>query len=173
MHKDDLFEQFLIEKIIIWINEKRSYYRPLAGPLDEALIKKFSPYFDEKMLREVRVYLTKSLPQFDFLDEFGFTDFTKKAMNLEYKKGVIFFDTFVISISSIDIYELIIFYLSVHMTLYKKIGLKDFITKYVKQSLELNFNTREILIEKLAERLTDRYEKGEVFDVSKEIEKYF
>lgn len=171
MKKDTEFVAFLIKKTISWICKNREFYRPKAKELDKALVEKFSPYFPWEVLKDTRVYLTKKLPKFDFLDEYGFTDFTKKILKLEYKKGVIFIDTLLISTSAIDEYESIVFYLLVHLTLYKIIGYEDFVRRYVNQALLENYNVKEITLERNAANLTDRFLKGEIFDVTKELEK--
>lgn len=72
---------------------------------------------------------------------------------------------------AIDEYESIIFYLLVLLTLYKIIGYEDFVRRYINQSLHENCNVKEIILEKNAANLTDRFLKGEIFDVKKELEK--
>lgn len=173
MQNDNDFFKFLINKSIIWIYKNREFYREKAKELDKNLIKKLESYFSKDILLNARVYIADSMPKFDFLDEYGFTDFTRKILKLEYKKCTLFLDTLIISKKALDEYESLVFYLLVHSTSYKILGIEEFIKKYIKQALIENYNLSHINIESKARELSQRFINKEIFDVSKELEKFF
>lgn len=173
MNKDSEFYNLLVNETIDWIKKNREIYRPLASELFTELKEKFKPYFPEEILSEARIFKTKVLPEFDFLNKHGFTEFTKKALSLEYNSGIIFIDTLVISnLKNYDLSSLV-FYLLVHSTSYKLIGKDKFIRLYIQQSLEQNYNLKKIPIEQNAEDLTSKFQKGEIFNIEDQLLAFF
>jgi len=86
MEIDKEFYDFLLKKTISWILKNRNIYRPLGKELDSIYKEKFKNYFEQEILQDARIFSTKIIPEFDFLDEYGFTEFTRKILNLKYKK---------------------------------------------------------------------------------------
>ncbi|MCR4421989.1 MAG: hypothetical protein NUV32_05925 [Exilispira sp.] len=173
MAENNEFYDFLVKNTISWIYKNREIYRPIATTLDKKLKERLYPYFNEDIVDNAKVIITNTLPSFDFLKDYGFTEFTNKALNLTYNSGIIFIDTLVISSRSKIEFDSIVFYLLVHSSSYRLIGVESFVSKYVHQSLEENYNLKEILIEKFASSLTTRYEKGESFSVEEELKKFY
>jgi len=173
MAENNEFYNFLVKSTISWIYKNREIYRPIATFLDKKLKEKLYKYFNKDIIENAKVFVTNTLPSFDFLKNYGFTEFTNKALNLAYNTGIIFIDTLVISSKAKMELNSIVFYLLIHSSSYRLIGVESFISKYVHQSLEENYNLKEITIEKFASTLTSRFEGGEIFNVDEELKKFF
>ncbi len=132
IYKD--FFDLIFDETIRWVYKNHDIYRQIALEIDRKLKDKLSKYFSFNLLNGIKIYYSKTLPKFDYLNKYGFTEFTNNALNLSYTKGIIFIDTLVISSDEKGQLS-IVFYLLVHATLYKIYGTEFYIKEYVKQSL--------------------------------------
>lgn len=157
-----------------WIKEQREAFRPLGRALPDTAIAQFSLYFEERLLREVRLVTVPALENPGFLEEYR-SVFSEKAIPLldfTAMAGITFVDTIVLAdrFASADP-KAVIFHELVHAVQYDLLGPEKFVELYLLGWINQGFNYAAIPLEMDAYELQNRYEADptEPFQVEDEV----
>ncbi len=157
-----------------WIKEQRLVFRPLGRTLPDTAMAQFSLYFEEPLLREVRLVAVPALENPAFLSEYQ-PFFAEKAIPLldfSSMAGITLVDTILLvdrfleaSASSLIFHEL------VHAVQYELLGPEKFVELYIMGWVNQGFNYAAIPLEMDAYELQNRYEAepSDTFSVKEEI----
>jgi hypothetical protein len=144
-----------------WIKEQRAAFHPLGRTLPDIAVAKFSQFFEERLLREVRLVTVPALQNPAFLEEYQAV-FVEKAIPLldfSAMAGITFVDTILLVEQFLEEAAIgIIFHELVHAVQYDLLGPDKFVELYLLGWVNQGFNYAAIPLEMDAYELQNRYE---------------
>jgi hypothetical protein len=172
LFKADGFLAFLEKQGSRWISNVRVAHRPLGRVLTPAELEAVAPYFDESLLRTVRISRVPSISNPDF---YSFLLEQSIAIPLIFSQmaAVTLVDTILVSereppTASEEMP--LLFHELVHVVQYDLLGLEEFVTQYVRGWASNGFQYSRIPLERWAYELDARFRIGApAFSVAAEI----
>lgn len=157
-----------------WITQQRNAFRPRGHALPDTAIAQFSLYFEEPLLKVVRLVTVPALKNPEFLEAYGPVLAEKAIPLLDFSgmAGITFVDTILLvdrflteSSTSLIFHEL------VHAVQYELLGPEKFVELYILGWVNQGFNYAAIPLEMDAYELQNRYEADptEPFSVREEV----
>lgn len=157
-----------------WVKEQREVFRPRGRALPDMVVAQFSPFFEERLLQEVRLVKVPVLENPPFLAPYEAT-FAEKAIPLldfSTMAGITFIDTILLvdrflTDGAVDL----IFHELVHAVQYDLLGPDKFVELYLLGWINQGFNYPAIPLEMDAYDLQNRYEAdpSAAFSVADEV----
>ncbi len=146
----------LLNKLSLWISEKRNSIRSLSEDLPEYLVDRYRSFFPRAILEDTKVFLVDNMDTID--PPPGYQDVKNKlgSLPLEFNKisGLTLIDTLVIDKKTLDLgtFEDVVFRELVHVFQFKELGLDGFLMKYVDGWAKNGLQHETIPLEEEAER---------------------
>ena len=172
MFKADDFLVFLEKQGSRWISNVRVAHRPLGRVLTPVEVQTVAPYFDESLLRTVRISRVPSISNPDF---YSFLLEQSIAIPLDFTQmaAITFVDTILVSerqpLPASEEMPLL-FHELVHVVQYGLLGLDEFVTRYVRGWASNGFQYSGIPLERWAYELDARFRTGApAFSVAAEV----
>jgi hypothetical protein len=144
-----------------WIKEQRKALRPLGRSLPDTAIAQFSPFFEERLLREVRLLTVPGLENPGFLQEYQASFSEKGIPMLDFSDmaGITLVDTILLVERFLtEASTAMIFHELVHAVQYDILGPDKFVELYITGWVNQGFNYAAIPVEMDAYELQNRYE---------------
>lgn len=144
-----------------WIKEQREEFRPLGRALPDTAIAQFSPFFEERLLKEVRLVKVPALKNPKFLAAYQSTFAEKGVPLIDFSEmtGITFLDTILLVEPFLDEAAIgLIFHELVHVVQYDLLGADKFVELYLLGWVNQGFNNAAIPLEMDAYDLQNRYE---------------
>ena len=157
-----------------WVKEQRQAFRGRGRPLSPSAMAQFLPFFEDSLLREVRVVAVPALENPGFLEDYR-DDLTEKAIPLldfSAMAAITFMDTILVVKSFLsEPPGGLIFHELVHAVQYEILGPDKCIELYILGWVNQGFNYAAIPLEMDAYELQNRYEAdpADPFSVSAEV----
>jgi hypothetical protein len=157
-----------------WIKEQRELFRPQGRELPDTAVAQFAPFFEERLLREVRVVVVPALENPKFLEAYRetFTDKGIPLMDFTAMPSITMVDTILLVEECLDDSAIgLIFHELVHAVQYDLLGPDKFVELYLVGWVNQGFNYAAIPLEMDAYDLQNRYEADPTapFPVKEEI----
>jgi hypothetical protein len=144
-----------------WIKEQREVFRLLGRALPDPAIAQLSPFFEERLLKEVRLVKVPALENPGFLEAYEAV-FSEKAIPLldfTTMAGITYIDTILLVERFLDEDSIsLIFHELVHAVQYELLGPDKFVQLYLVGWVNQGFNYAAIPLEMDAYDLQNRYE---------------
>ena len=157
-----------------WVKERRQAFRSRGLALPPTALAQFLPFFEESLLKEVRLAAVPALENPGFLEAYR-QNFSEKSIPLLDFSGMAAI-TYVDTILVVDSFLSepaggLIFHELVHAVQYDLLGPDKFVELYILGWFNQGFNYAAIPLEMDAYELQNRYEAdpGEPFSVSAEV----
>ncbi len=131
-----------------WIKEQREFFRPLGRPLPDTARAQYAPFFEARLLQEVRLVTVPALKNPPFLAayEATFADKAIPLLDFTAMSGITFVDTILLVESHLDDPG-IIFHELVHAVQYDRLGADKFVQLYLLGWINQGFNYAAIPLE--------------------------
>ncbi len=144
-----------------WIKEQRGIFRPQGRALPDSAIARFSPFFEERLLREIRLVTVPALQNPAFLEPCRQSFAEKGLPLLDFTSMAAI--TFVDTILLVDRFfneaaPGLLFHELVHAVQYAHLGPDKFVELYLLGWVNQGFNYAAIPLEMDAYELENRYE---------------
>ncbi len=155
------FLDYLIQNGQAWVLEQRNLHRPEAVPLNEQERSALEPFFDSKLLDLVRFKLVPGIANPGFYREL---EATGQDIPLDFTtmRGITFQDTVLLSEQYLpeECMPLLglIFHELVHVEQYLRLGVPEFMRRYVNGWARNGYDYFAIPLERDAFELQGRYE---------------
>lgn len=163
---------YLIANGRAWVRSQRELHRPSASPLSPTTVNALAPYFDSRILENVRARLVKTIGNPDFYRDF---EQAGKPIPLDFSEmnGITYIDTVLLSQAtggSLNDIPLI-FHECVHAVQYSLLGVDQFIERYVNGWAQNGYQYLSIPLERDAHELQWAFEQapGRPFSVEPEV----
>lgn len=164
---------YLIAHGQVWILEQREVHRPGAIPLDQRLRSAFERFFGGELLESARF---KTVPVIENPSFYRELEAMGQLIPLDFTVmgGITFEDTILLSERYLEEHELspgLLFHELVHVVQYRRLGVAEFVTRYVRGWAENGYEYRAIPLEQDAYELQARYERSPMqpFSVREEV----
>lgn len=160
MKPEDLIT-FLVENAIHWVEEQRNIHRPHARALSDVEKDEFGFFFDPEILDIARIRSVPVVENPGFYSDIRdlkppqLLDFSAAA-GITFKDTILIADRFVRTDSQA---RSVVFHELVHVVQYRALGLRGFISRYVKSWFENDFSYCAIPLEAQAHALQERFER--------------
>ena len=164
---------YLIEHGQVWVLEQREVHRAGAISLNQHLRSAFEPFFSGELLDSTRF---KAVPVIENPGFYRELEAAGQFIPLDFTvmHGVTFEDTVLLSERYLGEDELspgLLFHELVHVVQYRRLGIAEFVTRYIRGWAENGYDYHAIPLERDAYRLQERYERNpeQPFSVSEEV----
>lgn len=144
-----------------WIKEQRLAFRPLGKVLPERTIAQFSPFFEESLLKQIRLLMVPALENPGFLEAYRSTFDEKAIPLLDFTSfsGITYVDTILL----VDEFPAAdptatLFHELTHAVQYELLGPDKFVELYITGWINQGFNYAAIPLEMDAYELQNRFE---------------
>jgi hypothetical protein len=170
------FLAFLEKQGSRWIRGVRAAHRPLGRVLTPSELEAVGPFFDDSLLRTVRIARVRSIANPDF---YSFLLAQSIAIPLDFTQmaAITFVDTILVSERQpLPAHEdmPLLFHELVHVVQYNVLGIDEFVRRYVRGWAANGFQYSRIPLERWAYELDARFRAGAAaFSVSGEVERQF
>jgi hypothetical protein len=152
-----------------WVLKRRRTYRGIGRSLSVEELATLGPYFDRALLERVRVAEIKHIENPGPV-RWAMPLGLKPSMDLRRMMGMAFVDTVVLTGWTGRVRSRsVLFHELVHVVQYQVLGTRGFLAQYVRGWLASGRDYWSIPFEEEAYSLTDRFNRGEVFAVEKEV----
>jgi hypothetical protein len=152
----------------------RAAHRPHGRVLTPSELEAVGPFFDDSLLRTVRIAKVRSIANPDF---YSFLLAQSIAIPLDFTKmaAITLLDTILVSErQALAAHEdmPLLFHELVHVVQYNVLGLNEFVSRYVRGWAANRFQHSQIPLERRAYELEARFRAGAAaFSVSAEVER--
>lgn len=144
-----------------WIKEQRNAFRPRGRKLPDQTIARFSPFFEESLLKAVRLVVVPALENPKFLEAYRATFDEKGLPLLDFTSfsGITYIDTILL----VDEFpgadpDDTLFHELVHAVQYEILGPEKFVELYLMGWINQGFNYAAIPLEMDTYELQNRFE---------------
>jgi hypothetical protein len=157
-----------------WVKEQRLAFRPRGRALPAALLAGFLPFFEARLLKEIRLVTVPALENPGFLEAYrqSFSEKGLPLLDFSSMPAITLVDTVLLA----DRFRPeddrgLLFHELVHAVQYDLLGLDKFVELYLLGWINLGFNYAAIPLEMDAYELQNRYEAnpGAAFPVQEEV----
>lgn len=144
-----------------WLWQQRHHHRRRSRRIDQALIHKISPFFEDRTLEKLRIRNVGRIKEPPFsaaLEKAGFV----LPFGFRFAAGITFIDTIVLANQMLGYTDpvTLIFHEAVHAAQYRYLGSEQFIREYIRGWMNNQFEYHQIPIEFQAYQLQKKFEQS-------------